>query len=94
MKHLLLAAALLLPFAAQAQPKPTHCFNTSIRDVDAAGTQLSIDAGWVLDVYPGEDPAVKFWDPQDKLQVCALGGAAYQVTNLQRNNHVDALRRF
>jgi len=93
MKNLLLAAALLFPLAAQAQS--ARCFNTTIQDVDSAGTSLSIDAGWFFQVFPGQDPAVKFWEPLDKLTVCRIGGAAYTITDLgRRGAHVEAVRQF
>jgi hypothetical protein len=37
---------------------------------------------------------VEFWEPQEKLRVCELGGAAYRITDLPRKDHIDALRQF
>jgi hypothetical protein len=93
MKPLFLAAALLFPLAAQAQSNA--CFTSTIADVDSAGTSLTIHAGWLFNVFPGQDPAVKFWEPLDKLKICPLGGAAYEITNLHaRSSQVEALRQF
>jgi hypothetical protein len=83
---------LLIPGLAQAQAG--QCFDSAILGVDSGGTRLSLTTGWLMDVYPGQAPAVEFWEPQEKLRVCELGGAAYRITDLPRKDHIDALRQF
>jgi hypothetical protein len=46
-------------------------------------------------VYPGQDTVSAQWEPQDKVTICALGGAAYQITNNGANHGtVNVLRQF
>ena len=93
MKHLLLAALLLSPAAAVATP--SHCDTEAILNISSSGEVIQLTSGQVFRVYPGQDTVAVTWEPQDKITICALGGAAYEMTqNSGSHAKVDALRQF
>jgi hypothetical protein len=89
-----LAAALLVVALAEgitrsAQALPP-CTDNTINN--ASGGVISIRTGQVFKAYPGTGGRTAAWLPGDKVSVCPLGGSAYEITNLRKNQAVKALR--
>ncbi len=83
----------LSPAAAVAAP--SHCDAEAILNITSFGDVIQLTSGLVFRVYPGQNTISVSWEPQDKITVCALGGAAYEITDKGGNRgKVDVLRQF
>lgn len=93
MNKFLFALLVLSPAAAFASP--SHCDNEAITDISSSGRLIQLNSGLNFLVYPGEQTISVFWEPQDKVTLCAKGGAAYEITKSGTNGgKVDVLRQF
>lgn len=89
---LLALAGLALPSLAAAYTKEP-CYKDRIRT--SPGILLFLTSGLKYEVYPGDSRISSSWLPLDRLLVCQIGGAAVEITNLdRRNEQIKALRQF
>jgi hypothetical protein len=83
--------------AAAAQgTRNLPCNQDYIGVADSSGNVIRLRSGQLFEVFPGQNRKVIFWQPLDKVTVCAIGGAASRITNLdpRKGGSVEAIRQF
>ncbi len=85
---------LLASLAGQAGAQTCH--SDAVQNLDSSGNRIVLSSGQRFQVFPGQNTRAIMWQPQDKLTVCQLGGAAVIITNIspgRKNTSVKALRQ-
>lgn len=88
---LLAAATLWGPALAQTNPNLPACHEDKL--LNSNGLMMRMGSGQVFQAYPGSGGKIAFWLPLDKVKLCPLGGSAYQITDLNNNKQIKALRQ-
>lgn len=85
--HLLarrIMAGFLLMLLGCGQAGAAVCRDDSIQEVNSA--YLWVTSGWLFALFPGSDLRIGgTWLPLDHLKICRLGGASYEITDLDRD---------
>jgi hypothetical protein len=85
------AAVICGPALAQSNPNLPPCYNDKVSN---SGSQtIRMVSGQVFQAYPGSAGRLAGWLPLDKVEVCYLGGSAVQITDLNNNKQIKALRK-
>jgi hypothetical protein len=90
-----LAVAALFLVSADGITQHAHALPpcTDMTISNSGGGVIRMRNGQTFSAFPGTGGRTMSWLPGDKVNVCPLGGAAFQITNLDRNNQtVRALR--
>jgi hypothetical protein len=88
---LITAAAICSPALAQSNPNLPPCYKDHVTNTN--GLMIRMGSGQVFQAYPGSGGRLSTWLPLDKVDICFLGGAAYQITDLNNGKQIKALRQ-
>jgi hypothetical protein len=87
----LLLATICGPALAQSSANGSACYNDQVSNSGALIIRMG--SGQIFKAYPGSAGKLATWLPLDKVKICPLGGASYEITNLSNNRQVKALRQ-
>lgn len=88
---LLIAGTIFGPALAQSHSNLPACYNDQL--INANGLMVRMGSGQVFQGYPGSAGRLANWLPLDKVKICYLGGSSYEITDLNNNKLIKALRQ-
>jgi hypothetical protein len=88
---LVIATTVFGPALAQSNSNLPACYSDRVSN--AGGLMVRMGSGQLFQGYPGSGGKLASWLPLDKVKICPLGGSAYQITDLNNNKQINALKQ-